>query len=550
MAIASKPRLGLVFDEDGLVLTLRLAQTQSIDQARYFAYTEEVNAQLESKVHFAATILRKHFPQYSDYDLWTYLEPNEVNVLKVPTVGEAELDSVVQLHANKQMKFDPQTMVMDYRVLERGAEQTIVLVLTVYQEALDTFVKIFEANGLSLKGITSLKLAATAAFNSEIEQIHWQTYAIWAVEAEVSYLTIIKQGVPVLVRSFNYGNKQLFGDVAEHLTLNLSAEDLTTSLHEHTVLNEVKRLFNSDELIESEREIINKTIEPNLERAVQYLERTFNYYDRVEHGDIPEGVYLVADKGVGGVLGHAFEEAIGLPCQVAYSSIKMSPQAKEVIQQLRDELKNASVLEGLALVVAPKTIPNLLDLPSSRRQLGQIQKILTIARQVTLGLCGMALIACAVLAVLWFGVSSELTQKQNQLDQIKEPLTAQSLVRETQALARLQAQAREVAQHQRFAAILGQLGQWQNDRLYFTDIRLGRVPATARQRDRNATQNAGEEELLIQLLLMGNAQQRESTLADLINQIKAVHPGNKIQVVAGRADLRGVSYDIRITGGF
>lgn len=550
MAIASKPRLGLVFDEDGLVLTLRLAQTQSIDQARYFAYTEEVNAQLESKVHFAATILRKHFPQYSDYDLWTYLEPNEVNVLKVPTVGEAELDSVVQLHANKQMKFDPQTMVMDYRVLERGAEQTIVLVLTVYQEALDTFVKIFEANGLSLKGITSLKLAATAAFNSEIEQIHWQTYAIWAVEAEVSYLTIIKQGVPVLVRSFNYGNKQLFGDVAEHLTLNLSAEDLTTSLHEHTVLNEVKRLFNSDELIESEREIINKTIEPNLERAVQYLERTFNYYDRVEHGDIPEGVYLVADKGVGGVLGHAFEEAIGLPCQVAYSSIKMSPQAKEVIQQLRDELKNASVLEGLALVVAPKTIPNLLDLPSSRRQLGQIQKILTIARQVTLGLCGMALIACAVLAFMWFGVSSELTQKQNQLDQIKEPLTAQSLVRETQALARLQAQAREVAQHQRFAAILGQLGQWQNDRLYFTDIRLGRVPATARQRDRNATQNAGEEELLIQLLLMGNAQQRESTLADLINQIKAVHPGNKIQVVAGRADLRGVSYDIRITGGF
>lgn len=550
MAIASKPRLGLVFDEDGLVLTLRLAQTQSIDQARYFAYTEEVNAQLESKVHFAATILRKHFPQYSDYDLWTYLEPNEVNVLKVPTVGEAELDSVVQLHANKQMKFDPQTMVMDYRVLERGAEQTIVLVLTVYQEALDTFVKIFEANGLSLKGITSLKLAATAAFNSEIEQIHWQTYAIWAVEAEVSYLTIIKQGVPVLVRSFNYGNKQLFGDVAEHLTLNLSAEDLTTSLHEHTVLNEVKRLFNSDELIESEREIINKTIEPNLERAVQYLERTFNYYDRVEHGDIPEGVYLVADKGVGGVLGHAFEEAIGLPCQVAYSSIKMSPQAKEVIQQLRDELKNASVLEGLALVVAPKTIPNLLDLPSSRRQLGQIQKILTIARQVTLGLCGMALIACAVLAFMWFGVSSELTQKQNQLDQIKEPLTAQSLVRETQALARLQAQAREVAQHQRFAAILGQLGQWQNDCLYFTDIRLGRVPATARQRDRNATQNAGEEELLIQLLLMGNAQQRESTLADLINQIKAVHPGNKIQVVAGRADLRGVSYDIRITGGF
>lgn len=280
MAIASKPRLGLVFDEDGLVLTLRLAQTQSIDQARYFAYTEEVNAQLESKVHFAATILRKHFPQYSDYDLWTYLEPNEVNVLKVPTVGEAELDSVVQLHANKQMKFDPQTMVMDYRVLERGAEQTIVLVLTVYQEALDTFVKIFEANGLSLKGITSLKLAATAAFNSEIEQIHWQTYAIWAVEAEVSYLTIIKQGVPVLVRSFNYGNKQLFGDVAEHLTLNLSTEDLTTSLHEHTVLNEVKRLFNSDELIESEREIINKTIEPNLERAVQYLERTFNYYGK------------------------------------------------------------------------------------------------------------------------------------------------------------------------------------------------------------------------------------------------------------------------------
>ena len=550
MAIASKPRLGLVFDEDGLVLTLRLAQTQSIDQARYFAYTEEVNAQLESKVHFAASILRKHFPQYSDYDLWTYLEPNEVNVLKVPTVGEAELDSVVQLHANKQMKFDPQTMVMDYRVLERGAEQTIVLVLTVYQEALNTFVKIFEANGLSLKGITSLKLAAAAALNSEIEQIHWQTFAVWSVAAEVSNLTIVKQGVPVLVRSFNYGNKQLFGDLPEHLTLNLSAEDLTTSLHEHTVLNEVKRLFNSEELTESEREIINKAIEPNLERAVQYLERTFNYYERVEHGDIPEGVYLVADKGVAGVLGHAFEEAIGLPCQVAYSSIKMSPQAQEVIQQLRDELKNASVLEGLALAVAPKTIPNLLDLPSSRRQLGQIQKILTIARQVTLGLCGMALIACAVLAFMWFGVSSELTQKQNQLDQIKEPLTAQSLVRETQALARLQAQAREVAQHQRFAAILGQLGQWQNDRLYFTDIRLGRVPATARQRDRNATQNAGGEELLIQLLLMGNAQQRESTLADLINQIKAVHPGNKIQVVAGRADLRGVSYDIRVTGGF
>ena len=183
MAIASKPRLGLVFDEDGLVLTLRLAQTQSIDQARYFAYTEEVNAQLESKVHFAASILRKHFPQYSDYDLWTYLEPNEVNVLKVPTVGEAELDSVVQLHANKQMKFDPQTMVMDYRVLERGAEQTIVLVLTVYQEALNTFVKIFEANGLSLKGITSLKLAAAAALNSEIEQIHWQTFAVWSVAA-------------------------------------------------------------------------------------------------------------------------------------------------------------------------------------------------------------------------------------------------------------------------------------------------------------------------------------------------------------------------------
>ena len=287
MAVASRPRLGLVFDEDGLVLMLRPAQTLSIDQARYFAYTEEVNTQLESKVHFAATILRKHFPQYSDYDLWTYLEPNEVNVLKVPTVGEAELDSVVQLHANKQMKFDPQTMVMDYRVLERGAEQTIVLVLTVYQEALETFVKVFEANGLSLNGITSLKLAAASTFDPDIEQIPWKTYAIWSVAAEVSYLTLVKQGVPVLVRSFNYGNKQLFGDVAEQLTLNLSAEDLTSSLHEHAVLNEVKRLFNSEELMQSEREIINKAIEPNLERAVQYLERTFNYYERVEHGDIP-----------------------------------------------------------------------------------------------------------------------------------------------------------------------------------------------------------------------------------------------------------------------
>lgn len=550
MAVASRPRLGLVFDEDGLVLTLRPAQTLSIDQARYFAYTEEVNTQLESKVHFAATILRKHFPQYSDYDLWTYLEPNEVNVLKVPTVGEAELDSVVQLHANKQMKFDPQTMMMDYRVLERGAEQTIVLVLTVYQEALETFVKVFEANGLSLNGITSLKLAAASAFDPDIEQIPWKTYAIWSVAAEVSYLTLVKQGVPVLVRSFNYGNKQLFGDVAEQLTLNLSAEDLTSSLHEHAVLNEVKRLFNSEELMQSEREIINKAIEPNLERAVQYLERTFNYYERVEHGDIPEGVLLVADKGVGRVLSHAFEEAIGLPCHVAYSSLKKSTQAQEEIQKLRDQLKNASVLEGIALATASETIPNLLDLPASRRQSGQTQKILTIARQVTLGLCAMALIACVVLAFMWFGVSSELTQKQNQLNQIKEPLTAQSLVRETQALARLQAQAREVAQHQRFAAILGQLGQWQNDRLYFTDIRLARVPETARQRDRNATQKTGEEELLIQLLLMGNAQQRESTLADLINQIKAVHPGNKIQVVAGRADLRGVSYDIRVTGGF
>lgn len=228
----------------------------------------------------------------------------------------------------------------------------------------------------------------------------------------------------------------------------------------------------------------------------------------------------------------------------------MSAQAQEEIQKLRDQLKNASVLEGVALVAASETIPNLLDLPASRRQMGQTRKVITIARQVTLGICAMALIACAVLVFMWFGVSSELTQKQNQLDQIKEPLTAQSLVRETQALARLQAQAREVAQHQRFAAILGQLGQWQNDRLYFTDIRLGRIPVTTRQRDRNASQNAGEEELLIQILLLGNAQQRESTLAELINQIKALHPGNKIQVVTGRADLRGVSYDIRVTGGF
>lgn len=212
--------------------------------------------------------------------------------------------------------------------------------------------------------------------------------------------------------------------------------------------------------------MLASSLDTAVDRSIKYLERTFSYYERVEHGAAPRGLCLTADHGLAQVLGRSLESRLGIPCKVRLPDAYFVEGAQDRIHGIKENFKCVAAVEALGLACSNETTPNLLDLPADRRMRARMSRLVR-AGMVALG----AATACMLGIAAWCGLSwvedgRALEQSRRQLAAIGTPLTARAVDGEMQRLEALENRGVAVLERRRFAGLLGELAAVRGDDVY------------------------------------------------------------------------------------
>ena len=244
------------------------------------------------------------------------------------------------------------------------------------QEGCEVWRSAFEKAGIKLAGLSSQELVpALLACRTPVDE-SWTTYAYMTVDAGESVLTIIENGRVALQRNFNFGMDQLLADAVERLSVteeydpNESPDDRRARL-----MLRVKQIFADEELLKTHGDMLASSLDAGVDRCIKYLERTFSYYERVEHGAAPMGLCLTADHGFAQVLARSLESKLGIPCKVRLPNAYLVDGAEDRVHGIPENFKCVAAFEALGLACSNETTPNLLDLPAERRMRARMRRL-------------------------------------------------------------------------------------------------------------------------------------------------------------------------------
>lgn len=422
-------KAGVVLDRDGVTVVQSREGIDAIERAAYVAYPADCGNAPEDRAGFAARVIRSVVDKPNDCDVWANLSESVVYVLTLPVVKDADLDAVALLNASRVSAINPDETNFDYRLLGRTAGTDVpslrAIAVSASQEGCEVWRSAFEKAGIKLAGLSSQELVpALLACRTPVDE-SWTTYAYMTVDAGESVLTIIENGRVALQRNFNFGMDQLLADAVE--------------------------------------------------RCIKYLERTFSYYERVEHGAAPMGLCLTADHGFAQVLARSLESKLGIPCKVRLPNAYLVEGAEDRVHGIPENFKCVAAFEALGLACSNETTPNLLDLPAERRMRARMRRLVR-AGMVALGAATVCMLGIAAWCGLaWVEDGQALDQSRRQLVAIGTPLTARAVDSEMQRLEALESRGVAVLERRRFAGLLGELAAVRGDDVYIRSIEL--VPA-------------------------------------------------------------------------
>ena len=527
-------KAGVVLDRDGVTVVQSREGIDAIERAAYVAYPADCGNAPEDRAGFAARVIRSVVDKPNDCDVWANLSESVVYVLTLPVVKDADLDAVALLNASRVSAINPDETNFDYRLLGRTAGTDVpslrAIAVSASQEGCEVWRSAFEKAGIKLAGLSSQELVpALLACRTPVDE-SWTTYAYMTVDAGESVLTIIENGRVALQRNFNFGMDQLLADAVERLS--------------------VTEEYDPNESPDDRR----ARLDAGVDRCIKYLERTFSYYERVEHGAAPMGLCLTADHGFAQVLARSLESKLGIPCKVRLPNAYRVEGAEDRVHGIPENFKCVAAIEALGLACSNETTPNLLDLPAERRMRARMRRLVR-AGMVALGAATVCMLGIAAWCGLaWVEDGQALDQSRRQLVAIGTPLTARAVDSEMQRLEALESRGVAVLERRRFAGLLGELAAVRGDDVYIRSIELVPAGETVSEDKKKSSRNERNEKarqtlVVVHVSLYGSAQEREASFAEFINRLEGLNRGGTMTVVTEDSVDNGVAYAIRMSGG-
>lgn len=552
-------KAGVVLDRDGVTVVQSREGIDAIERATYVAYPADCGNAPEDRAGFAARVIRSVVDKPNDCDVWANLSESVVYVLTLPVVKDADLDAVALLNASRVSAINPDETNFDYRLLGRTAGTDVpslrAIAVSASQEGCEVWRSAFEKAGIKLAGLSSQELVpALLACRTPVDE-SWTTYAYMTVDAGESVLTIIENGRVALQRNFNFGMDQLLAGAVERLSVteeydpNESPDDRRAP--DASRQADLRRRRASEDA----RRHARSSLDAGVDRCIKYLERTFSYYERVEHGAAPMGLCLTADHGFAQVLARSLESKLGIPCKVRLPNAYLVEGAEDRVHGIPENFKCVAAFEALGLACSNETTPNLLDLPAERRMRARMRRLVR-AGMVALGAATVCMLGIAAWCGLaWVEDGQALDQSRRQLVAIGTPLTARAVDSEMQRLEALESRGVAVLERRRFAGLLGELAAVRGDDVYIRSIELVPAGEAVSEDKKKSSRNERNEKarqtlVVVHVSLYDSAQEREASFAEFINRLEGLNRGGTMTVVTEDSVDNGVAYAIRMSGGF
>lgn len=504
-------------------------------------------------------MIRSVVDKPNDCDVWANLSESVVYVLTLPVVKDADLDAVALLNASRVSPINPDETNFDYRLLGRTAGTDVpslrAIAVSASQEGCEVWRSAFEKAGIKLAGLSSQELVpALLACRTPVDE-SWTTYAYMTVDAGESVLTIIENGRVALQRNFNFGMDQLLADASSACPSRKNTIRTNRPTIAARLMLRVKQIFADEELLKTHGDMLASSLDAGVDRCIKYLERTFSYYERVEHGAAPMGLCLTADHGFAQVLARSLESKLGIPCKVRLPNAYLVEGAVDRVHGIPENFKCVAAFEALGLACSNETTPNLLDLPAERRMRARMRRLVR-AGMVALGAATVCMLGIAAWCGLaWVEDGQALDQSRRQLVAIGTPLTARAVDSEMQRLEALESRGVAVLERRRFAGLLGELAAVRGDDVYIRSIELVPAGEAVSEDKKKSSRNERNEKarqtlVVVNVSLYGSAQEREASFAEFINRLEGLNRGGTMTVVTEDSVDNGVAYAIRMSGGF
>lgn len=143
-----------------------------------------------------------------------------VKQIALPIVDDLEIANAIRFEARKHLPFDPTSMVLDYQVLGRSAQdhQTDLLLAAVSRDHLDRHLAPLKMLGMEPNIVDATSLALTNAV-ANAGGGGDDTRVLLDIGAAASHLLIYKRNQPFFARRFDFGGRTLTRAIAANLQI-------------------------------------------------------------------------------------------------------------------------------------------------------------------------------------------------------------------------------------------------------------------------------------------------------------------------------------------
>lgn len=219
----------------------------------------------------------------------------------LPTVGERELKSAVQLEVEQYIPIPLGELYVDYEIIERSKKELTILMCAVPRKIIDTCISIAQKANLQICLIEP-STSAVARLLEKTEEGHLPTLIVDVGPASTDIAVL--DGSIRVAGSVNVGGNTFTLDIAKKLKVPLE------NAHQLKVLNGLSA--------GSRQQKITAALNPSLERIANETRKVMRYYDErlSDHRKIEQVLVVGGGANVPGI-GDYFTNKLLMPARVA-----------------------------------------------------------------------------------------------------------------------------------------------------------------------------------------------------------------------------------------
>lgn len=219
----------------------------------------------------------------------------------VPVSSEKNLHEAIELEVEQYIPIPISALYVDYEIIERTAEQLMILMCAVPRTVVDSCIQIVENAGLQVCMVES-SVSAVARLLEATEEGHLPTVIVDIGPASTD-IAILDRSIRI-AGSLNVGGNTFTLDIAKKLKVPLE------SAHQLKVLNGLSA--------GSRQQKISAALTPSLGRIIGETRKVMRYYDEriADHRKLEQVLVVGGGANVPGI-GEYFTNELVMPARVA-----------------------------------------------------------------------------------------------------------------------------------------------------------------------------------------------------------------------------------------